>query len=103
VSPALRNAAIHLGSWSGLFAGWLVSRNWMTLLLWRYGQSFGRTDPVFGHDIGFYVFTLPALATLLAILAAAGLDTALAFIIGRYDQLRASGQLNRTDITLWDK
>src|SRR5262245_8013619 len=30
VSPVLRNAAIHLGSWSGLFAGWMVSQSWMT-------------------------------------------------------------------------
>ena len=65
VSPALRNAAIHLGSWSGLFAGWVVSKHWTTLLLWRHQQTFGVTDPVFGHDIGFYVFALPALTALL--------------------------------------
>lgn len=103
VSPALRDAAIHLGSWSGLFAGWVVSRQWMTLLLWRNQQPFGQTDPVFGHDIGFYVFVLPAIATLLGILAAAGLDTAAAFLVGRYDQLRACGQFERDDLTLWSK
>jgi uncharacterized membrane protein (UPF0182 family) len=103
VSPTLRNAAIHLGSWSGLFAGWLVSQHWMTLLLWRHRQPFGETDPVFGLDVGFYVFSLPALATLLAILAAAGLDTAVAFLIGRYDQLRASGLFDRSDLSLWNK
>lgn len=103
VSPTLRNAAIHLGSWSGLLAGWLVSRHWATLLLWRHQQAFGRTDPVFGHDIGFYVFVLPAVSTLLAILAAAGLDMAAAFLIGRFDQLRANGHFRRNDVTLWDK
>ncbi len=103
VSPTLRNAAIHLGSWSGLFAGWLVSRNWMTLLLWRHWQPFGQTDPVFGHDIGFYVFVLPAISTLLGILAAAGVDTAFAFLIARYDQLRANGHFDRDDIPLWSK
>ena len=103
VSPTLRNAAIHLGSWSGLFAGWLVSRNWMTLLLWRNRQPFSENDPLFGHDIGFYVFTLPAIATLLAILAAAGIDTAFAFLIARYDQLRENGHLGRKDISLWGK
>jgi len=103
VSPTLRNAAIHLGSWSGLFAGWLVSQSWTTLLLWQHRQAFGRTDPVFGHDIGFYVFMLPAIATLLGILAAAGLDTACAFLLGRYDQLRATGMFNRSDLTLWDR
>jgi uncharacterized protein len=103
VSPTLRNAAIHLGSWSGLFAGWIVSQNWMTLLLWQHRQPFNRTDPVFGYDIGFYVFTLPALATLSSVLAAAGFDMAFAFLLGRYDQLRANGHFSRTDVTLWDK
>ena len=103
VSPTLRNAAIHLGSWSGLIAGWLVSQSWMTLLLWRHRQPFGDVDPVFGHDIGFYVFVLPAIATLLGTLAAAGLDMAVAFLLGRYDQLRAHQLFDREDCTLWDK
>ena len=103
VSPALRNAAIHLGSWSGLFAGWVVSKHWTTLLLWRHQQTFGATDPVFGHDIGFYVFTLPALAALFGILAAVGLDTAAAFLVGRWDQLRVGGLFARRDLSLWDK
>jgi uncharacterized membrane protein (UPF0182 family) len=103
VSPGLRDAAIHLGSWSGLFAGWLVSQNWMTLLLWQHRQSFNERDPVYGHDIGFYVFLLPAVSTLLGILVAAGLDMAVAFLLGRFDQLRANGHFDREDVTLWDK
>lgn len=103
VSPALRNAAIHLGSWSGLFAGWVVSRYWMTLLLWRHRQPFGERDPVFGHDVGFYVFVLPAITALLGILVAVGVDMAIAFLIGRYDQLRANGHFARAGLTLWDK
>jgi uncharacterized protein len=103
VSPTLREAAIHLGSWSGLFAGWLISRNWMTLLLWQHQQSFGQRDPVFGYDIGFYVFVLPAITTLLGILVAAGIDMALAFLLGRYDQLQANGHFDREGLTLWDK
>jgi uncharacterized membrane protein (UPF0182 family) len=89
--------------WSGLFAGWLVSRNWMTLLLWRHAQTFGESDPVFGHDLGFYTFVLPALSTLLGILVAAGADLSFAFLLGRYDQLRANRHLERTDVTLWGK
>jgi uncharacterized membrane protein (UPF0182 family) len=80
-----------------------VSRSWQTLLLWENQQSFGQNRPVFGHDIGFYVFVLPAIATLLGILAAAGFDTACAFLLGRYDQLRATGQLDREDLTFWNK
>ena len=103
VSAGLRDAAIHLGSWSGLFAGWLVARNWETFLLWRHRQPFGELDPVFGLDLGFYVFTLPALSALLAVLAAAGFDTAVAFLLGRFDQVRAYGLLDRRDLTIWDK
>lgn len=103
VSPGLRDAAIHLGSWSGLFAGWLVSQHWTTLLLWQHRQSFNDRDPVYGHDIGFYVFVVPALSTLLGILVAVGLDMAVAFLLGRFDQLRANGHFDRDDVTLWDK
>lgn len=33
--------------------------HWETILLAMHSQSFGRTDPEFGKDIGFYVFELP--------------------------------------------
>jgi len=32
---------------------------WSTLLKFIYPSPFNETDPLFGHDIGFYVFTLP--------------------------------------------
>ena len=36
-----------------------VSGQWDTYLLFRYGGSFGVADPLFGIDLGFYVFRLP--------------------------------------------
>ena len=39
--------------------------SWMDLLKFTHRSSFGLTDPVFGRDVGFYVFVLPAIATLL--------------------------------------
>ena len=33
--------------------------SWDTLLKYFYATPFGRTDPVFGNDLGFYVFALP--------------------------------------------
>ncbi len=54
---------------------------WDTYLRFRYGGSFGLSDPLFGADVGFYLFRLPfyellqgsltalALITLLAVLA----------------------------------
>ena len=54
---------------------------WDTYLRFRYGDSFGLTDPVFGHDVGFYLFRLPfyrllesslVFLTVLAIVGVAG-------------------------------
>src|SRR5262249_53741545 len=103
VSPTLRKAAIHLGMWSGIFAGWTVSRNYQEWLLFTHFVPFGKTDPVFGHDIGFYVFSLPAIRIFLGIMVAAGVDTGVAFLIARYDQLRSHGLFDRQDISFWAK
>src|ERR1039458_5089773 len=36
-----------------------VSGQWDTYLRFRYGGSFGIADPLFGVDLGFYIFRLP--------------------------------------------
>ena len=65
-----------------------VSTQWMTLLHWWYQVPFGASDPVLGHDAGFYVFTLPALELLrgfllgLILLAALG-SAGLYFVAGQ--------------------
>lgn len=43
-----------------LFASAAASQ-WEELLLWRNAGPFGVADPIFGHDVGFYVFRLPVL------------------------------------------
>src|SRR5215470_1937206 len=43
----------------GLFIGVAQTGNWETILKWLYAAPFGRPDPLFGHDLGFYVFSLP--------------------------------------------
>lgn len=48
--------------WVLLFAilfGWLASREWETFLRYEAATPFGVLDPLFGEDVGFYVFTLP--------------------------------------------
>jgi uncharacterized protein len=61
-------------------AGLLAANGWDTLLRFLWAQPFGRVDPVYGRDLGFYVFSLPLLelaqnlvtgAALLAVLALA--------------------------------
>jgi uncharacterized membrane protein (UPF0182 family) len=42
-----------------LFVATGESANWDTYLKAIYAVPFGSTEPVYGHDIGFYIFTLP--------------------------------------------
>ena len=46
-----------------LIAGFVIaskgSEEWDLVLRYFYGHSFGSADPVFGRDIGFYIFSLP--------------------------------------------
>lgn len=48
----------------------VVSAQWMPALMFLHGAPVGQTDPLFGRDIGFYLFRLPALAGALAALVA---------------------------------
>lgn len=43
----------------GLMTGLSAAAEWSTFQLWRNGGDFGQTDPQFGMDVGFFVFTLP--------------------------------------------
>jgi len=42
-----------------LIAGLMVGGRWMLWLQLRHGVPFGQEDPLFGRDIGFYVFAWP--------------------------------------------
>ncbi|HQF75538.1 MAG TPA: UPF0182 family protein, partial [Syntrophales bacterium] len=48
----------------GLFAALAGAGQWESLLLFCNGTPFGVNDPLFGKDIGFYVFQLPFLGHL---------------------------------------
>ncbi len=42
-----------------LFLGAFASNEWLTWLQFQNAVPFGQADPLFGRDIGFYVFSLP--------------------------------------------
>ena len=42
-----------------------AARGWLGVLQFLHRTPFGVTDPVFGRDVGYYVFTLPVLASAL--------------------------------------
>lgn len=43
----------------GIIAGASAAGEWRTFQLWFNGGSFGRTDPQFGLDLGFFAFSFP--------------------------------------------
>ena len=46
-----------------------LSAQWLDVLAFFERQPFGTTDPIFGNDVGFYVFTLPVAELAQALLA----------------------------------
>jgi len=44
-----------------VFLGIFASREWLTWLQYQNAVPFGQTDPLFGRDVSFYVFTMPFL------------------------------------------
>ena len=62
----------------GVFVGMAQVSNWDLFLKWFYAVPFGRADPLFDRDLGFYVFSVPVYelvrdwALLIIFLSAAG-------------------------------
>lgn len=56
---------------AGVFGFGIGGSNWDTVLLWRSSSPSGRTDPLLGRDLTFYMFDLPALTLVLALLSVA--------------------------------
>ncbi|MGH7499344.1 MAG: UPF0182 family protein [Gemmatimonadales bacterium] len=63
LTVALRRLSMPLSLGLGFVAGSALTAAWPVVLRAIYGTPFGIADPVFSRDVGFYVFTLPALST----------------------------------------
>jgi len=100
LEPLRRVLTVVLPLLLGLFAGSAASSRWQTVLLWWNGQDFGQVDPVFGHDIGFYVFSLPFLRLVVGLLTAVVLLAGLAGAATHYlyGGLRLVGPGPRTTV-----
>ncbi|MGH8291207.1 MAG: UPF0182 family protein [Steroidobacteraceae bacterium] len=59
LSPVVKPAAILISAGIALLIALPVGAQWDTYLRFRYGGPFGLADPLFGVDVGFYVFRLP--------------------------------------------
>ena len=78
-----RSVLAALSAVAAFVFGAVLYNHWERLLLFRYSRPFGTSDPVFGHDIGFYVFVVPFLELVQnAVLAATLVGTAA--VVGAY-------------------
>jgi uncharacterized membrane protein (UPF0182 family) len=104
ISPAELKPAIPIVSVVvAFFFAFTFYAQWDTYLRFRYGGSFGLPDPLFGVDVGFYLFRLPfyellqnsltgvTLITFLAVLIASMYFGRLQFSSGAKLKLRGTG------------
>lgn len=61
LGPATRKMFLLAGLIVGPLAGWVLCDRYLDFLLMLGGGRFGKVDPVFGLDHGFYVFVLNGL------------------------------------------
>ena len=63
-----REGAVRVGVavFLALVIGVGMNGQWQNWLMFTNSESFGVTDPQFGRDVGFYIFRLPFLASLVA-------------------------------------
>ncbi len=84
LAAMLRRLARPVAIVVGLFIGAGANVLWDTVLQAWYQSPFGATDPVFGRDIAYYVFTLPALSAVLGVLSSLTVLTLLLLVVLYY-------------------
>lgn len=82
VEPLRRGLTVVAPLAVGIFGGLGASHAWQEVLLFLHPQSFGSSDPLFGRDVSFYVFTLPMIDMALAFARFALLVTIVGALIG---------------------
>jgi len=95
IEPLFRRFLLPGALILGILAGMHTAGQWETVLRFLNAQPFGAQDPLFGRDIGFYVFRLPLLDTLygwaLAALGIAFLLTVATYVLHRGIQITPRG------------
>ena len=67
ISALGKRRAVQVGLLLGALAGYIWSSHYDVFLLFFNGLPFGDTDPVFNHDLSFYVFDLPAIKEMITV------------------------------------
>lgn len=81
-----------------LMNGMGVRSEWAMVLSYLNSSEFGVTDPIFGHDIGFYVFSLPFFQLLqgwlLGVLTTALIGSAAIYVLGLLPTIRETNRFS---------
>ncbi|MFA6376377.1 MAG: UPF0182 family protein [Candidatus Paceibacterota bacterium] len=68
IDRTVKKVAVAASLIAALLFGFAAAANWQEVLKFISAAPFGNADPIFGKDVGFYVFTLPVLQTILGFL-----------------------------------
>ncbi|MFF1877553.1 UPF0182 family protein [Leifsonia sp. NPDC058230] len=94
IEPLRRLAMYGIPIVFGIFAGVSAGSRWQTALMWINGTAYGKTDAQFHLDIGFYLFDLPFLRSLVGFASAVTIISLIATLATcyLYGSIRISGR-----------
>jgi uncharacterized membrane protein (UPF0182 family) len=94
IEPLRRLAMYGIPIVFGIFAGVSSASRWQGAALWLNGTSYGKSDPLFHLDIGFYLFALPFYRSAVGFASAVVLISLLATLATcyLYGSIRVSGR-----------
>src|SRR5213082_694939 len=81
VTRLVRRLALPTALVLALLFGMGAAGSWLGVLQFLHRTPFGVTDPVFGRDVGYYVFTVPVIAGTIGLVIAVTTLTLLATIM----------------------
>ncbi len=84
IEPLRKVVMIVAPALVGFFAGAAAASQWQTVLLALNSVPFGTSDPQWGIDLAFYVFTLPAMRFVVSFLMAAVIISGIAAVATHY-------------------
>ncbi len=68
----MRRVPLPLSLFVSALTGLAAMGSWLGVLRFLHRTPFGSVDPVFGHDVGYYVFTVPIITSVLRLLTFLG-------------------------------
>jgi uncharacterized membrane protein (UPF0182 family) len=84
LEPMRRLLMLGIPGALGLFAGTAAASQWQQVLLFFQQEPYGQTDPEFGLDFGFYMFTLPFLGFVNGFLISVAIISIIAAVLTHY-------------------